>query len=138
MIGYQKSHQNRRVTGDSPHHWLGKGVIVLAILGAIMGGTNPPREEYVHYASGKVADLAKSEMCKESDITNYLGGFGQDLLKTCETGFDLPQSVIKAVINNSTRRQNFVIFSIYTTRVLDYEYQTIGAFGNFLTFGKKS
>ncbi|MGL5058999.1 MAG: DUF4359 domain-containing protein, partial [Microcoleus sp.] len=43
------------------------------------------------------------------------------------------RDTIERLLDNTTHRQNFGVASIYTTELGDKSYQTVGAFGNFVT-----
>ncbi|MEA5495699.1 DUF4359 domain-containing protein [Limnoraphis robusta Tam1] len=117
--------------------FFGKGAIVLAILAGTMYLTNPEREEYLNYASGRLAAEAKENWCKESNVPDLLSGISGSLVDACQSLLTTQRGTIKKYIDNSTQRQNAVLFSIYTTDLVDHRYQTIGVFGNFLTFSSE-
>lgn len=114
--------------------FLGSGAIALAILAGVMGMTNPPRSEYVHYASDALSEELKNSQCKESKVPDFLRDFSGDLVDFCESAIGASRGRIKSYLDNSTKRRNALIFSVYTTELFERRYQTIGAFGNFLTF----
>lgn len=130
-----KDFNSDKATSNSNH--LGKGAIALVILAGVMGFTNPPREEYLSYASGTMATELKQSMCKESRIPEFLGDFAQSLVGACKSVLTSERNTIERLIDNSTHRQNLIIFSIYTTEIVGHKYHTIGAFGNFLTIPAK-
>ena len=115
---------------------LGKGAIFLAILAGNMALTNPPKEEYIEYASGKLSEEIKDNYCQESKAPKILENF--NLSKTfadvCNNLVTSQRPAVRQHLDNATQQQNLVIFSIYTTQLWDHQYQTIGVFGNFLTF----
>lgn len=104
-----------------------KGGIALAGLAVIMGFTNPKQDSYNEYASNRLFTKAEKAICKQF---NY-----------CASGEPpnfIKKTIIKPAINTATQRQNLVIFSIYTTEFPGLRtFQTIGAFGNFLTYSEK-
>lgn len=114
--------------------YLGSGAIALAIGAGVMGFTNPPRSEYIHYASDHLSEEIRKSQCKESKVPEFLQDFAGDLVDACETAIGASRGVIKSSLDNSTKRRNAIIFSLYTTELFGRRYQTIGAFGNFLTF----
>lgn len=124
-------------TSEVRHHF-GKGFIALAIMAGIMGLTNPPRDEYLNYASGLLAAQAKNSVCKESRVPDFLQDFAGSLVDTCQTVVTTQRGLIEAFLDGATHRQNVLVFSIYTTEVGNESYRTIGAFGNFLTFPPSS
>ena len=110
------------------------GAIALTVGATIMGFTNPPRDEYVNYASNKLATEIRESICKESKVPDFLSDFTGDLVKSCEKLIKSQRTTIKELMDNATRRQNLILFSFYTTEFRGNRYQTIGAVGNFLTF----
>ncbi len=116
--------------------YLGKGAILLAILAGTMALTNPPKEEYIEYASGQLSAELKENYCKESEAPEILENF--NLSKTfadvCNNLVSSQRPAVRRHLENTTQRQNLVIFSIYTTQLWNRQYRTIGVFGNFLTF----
>ena len=130
--------QDKKSNGYSkpPLFWgLSKaGAIALTVGATIMGFTNPPRDEYVNYASNKLATEIRESACKESKVPDFLSGITDDYIKHCEKLIKSQRTNIKELMDNATKRQNLILFSLYTTEFLDNRYQTIGAVGNFLTF----
>jgi hypothetical protein len=114
--------------------FLGGGAIALAILAGVMGMTNPPRSEYIHYASDHLSEELKKSQCKESKVPEFLRDLSGDLVDFCETAIGASRGAMKGYLDNSTKRRNALIFSLYTTELFGRRYQTLGAFGNFLTF----
>lgn len=120
--------------------FLGKGAIFLAILAGTMSLTNPSREEYLNYASGRLVTEAKENWCNQSNVPDFLNGISESLVDTCQSLFTNQRDWIKQNINKATERHNAVLFSIYTTDFdfVDKRYRTIGVFGNFLSFSSES
>ncbi|MDJ0554923.1 MAG: DUF4359 domain-containing protein [Microcoleaceae cyanobacterium MO_207.B10] len=114
---------------------LSKTGVIAAVVGAtVMGFTNPPRDEYVNYASNKLASEIKGSVCKESKVPDFLKDFTGELVESCEKLIKSQRTTIKELMDNATKRQNLILFSVYTTEFRGRRYQTIGAVGNFLTF----
>lgn len=110
------------------------GAIALVVVATVMGFTNPPRDEYVNYASNKLASEIKESVCKKSKVPDFLSDFTGELVDSCEKLIKSQRSTIKDLMDNATKRQNLILFSVYTTEFRGRRYQTIGAVGNFLTF----
>ena len=51
---------------------------------------------------------------------------------------DFAAGTIESLLDNTTQRQNLGVVSIYTTEVGKKSYQTVGAFGNFVTLPPSS
>jgi hypothetical protein len=117
--------------------YLGKGAILLTILAGTMAFTNPKREEYINYASDQLSAEIKKSICKESQVPEFLKGLSDTLVNTCNTLVSTQRNLIKDTVDKSTTRQNAILFSVYTTEIAGYKYQTLGGFGNFITFPTK-
>ncbi|MGL5081059.1 MAG: DUF4359 domain-containing protein [Microcoleaceae cyanobacterium] len=113
---------------------LGKGAILLAILAGTMALTNPSRASYLSYAYSKLSQEVKQNWCQESEIPEFLKNFSKSIVNFCNSVVTDQRTTIEGYLDKSTKRQNAVLFSVYTSDVLDKRYRTIGAFGNFLTF----
>lgn len=100
----------------------GKGAIALAILSVFLGVTNPKEQDYLDYASEKLVDQAREAICKD---TGYCGRGEPPILVT--------NLIIKPFIQASTKRQDLVLFSIYTTEVPGNTFKAIGVLGSFIT-----
>lgn len=116
--------------------YLGKGAILLAILAGTMALTNPPKEDYIEYASGQLSEEVKENYCKESEAPKILENFNlsETFADVCKNLITSQRPAIRRHLDNATQQQNVVIFSIYTTQLWEHQYRTIGVFGNFLTF----
>ena len=125
------------IQSKSSSGYIGKGAILLTILAGTMAFTNPPREEYLNYASDQLSTEIKKSICQESQVPEFLKGLSNTLVNTCNSLVSTQRNLIKDTIDKSTTRQNTVLFSVYTTEIAGYKYQTLGGFGNFLTFPTK-
>ena len=98
---------------------LGTGAIALFILGGAMLITNPKQDEYVNYASVTLIEQIQKEC--QGDLCGFINPL-----------IALGKPAIKPALDLSTKRQNFVLFSIYTTELPGKTYKTLGLFGNFI------
>ena len=99
---------------------------VLGSLGAIAGilaFTNPTQEVY---AENLVWEI-KENCNKQTQLSPIAQA-------RCYSITPLPPSTIKPVIGIYTRRQNYHLFSIYTTDMWGMKNQAIGLGGHFLKF----
>lgn len=128
--------KNKRGYSKTPGFWglSTAGAMALTVVATVMGFTNPPRDEYVNYASNKLASEIKQSICKESKVPDFLSDFAGELVESCEKLMKSQRTTIKSLMDNATQRQNLILFSVYTTEFRGRRYQTIGAVGNFLTF----
>jgi hypothetical protein len=111
------------------------GGITLAALGVIMAIANPEQNAYDDYATGKISGYLKEKVCPE--LPQILG----DTLKNqCKNIADSGRALLKPGITQTSKRQNFLFFSIYTTDLSlppilpNYHIETIGIFNNFITY----
>jgi Domain of unknown function (DUF4359) len=111
---------------------MNKLVIALVGLGAIaagMGFTNPQKEQFLDYASTKLATEAKDAACKPQNSSD----FNSLIVNACKSGIDLQKDLLKVAIDSGTKQENMLLFSIYTTEFPGKKYKTVGIFGNFFT-----
>ncbi|MGF1522397.1 MAG: DUF4359 domain-containing protein [Leptolyngbyaceae cyanobacterium] len=100
--------------------------------------TNPGKPAYTNYASERLPEELK-QGCSELKEDIWVGSVFKlptgDLCKSLVGGADLVgRSAIKLIIERSTERQNFGIFSIYTTTVPGRTVKTVGIGRRFITF----
>jgi hypothetical protein len=112
---------------------VGKVAIALMLLATGMGFTNPARDKYLTYASGTLEKELESTVCKDSRVPKALSGVTDTLIGSCKNLLTSQRGTIESLLDNTTQRQNFGVASIYTTEVGGKSYQTVGAFGNFVT-----
>jgi hypothetical protein len=115
---------------------MNKLVIALVGLGAIaaaMGFTNPQKEQYLDYASAKLATDVKDVVCKPQNPPELLKDLNSLIANACKSGVDLQKDLVKVAIDSGTRQENMLLFSIYTTEFPGKKYKTVGIFGNFFT-----
>ena len=112
---------------------VGKVAIALTLLDAGMAFTNPARDKYLTYASTKLETELESTVCKDSRIPQALSGITDSLIGSCKNLVTSQRSTIESLLDNTTQRQNLGVVSIYTTELGKKSYQTIGAFGNFVS-----
>jgi Domain of unknown function (DUF4359) len=112
---------------------VGKVAIALTLLAAGMAFTNPARDKYLTYASGKLQTELETTVCKDSRIPKALSGVTDTLIGSCKNLLTSQRSTIEQLLDNTTQRQNLGVVSIYTTELGQKSYQTVGAFGNFVS-----
>ncbi len=123
------------------------GVAGLVALGWVMVKTNPTQAEYEEYATQRLTKYLKTNVCKKTPT------FLENLIRfNCKQIIDSAKPQIREIIAASTKRQDFVIFSIYRTdlqlkslipaakldsvlpSVPGYQFETLGAFDQFYTY----
>jgi hypothetical protein len=111
---------------------VGKVAIALTLVAAGMAFTNPARDKYLTYASGKLETELENTVCKDSRVPKALSGVTDTLIGSCKNLLTSQRSTIEQLLDNTTQRQNFGVASIYTTELGKKSYQTVGVFGNFV------
>jgi hypothetical protein len=111
--------------------------ITLISFGGVMAVTNPGQVAYEEYATGRLTTYLKEDVCMQ------IGGLGdlQSVVQSqCKNLVDTGRPQLQQVITQTTKRQNFLLFSIYQTElalpspVPSYQFETIGVFQNFYTY----
>ncbi|PSB03377.1 DUF4359 domain-containing protein [Merismopedia glauca] len=121
-----------------------KGLVAIALvgLGLVMVVTNPSSDRYADYAVTQIQD-SQNSICPSN-----ISIFGTSLQNECKSFINNNSNQIKQVILQTSDRQNILLFSIYKTDLSvsklipnipsnvapGYEFETIGAFGHFLTY----
>jgi Domain of unknown function (DUF4359) len=107
----------------------------LAALGVTMAKTNPSQVEYEEYAVQRLSKYLKTDVCKKT--TNII----ENLIRfNCDQLIDSANPQIQEIIARTTKRQNYIIFSIYRTNlkisswIPSYKFETVGAFDQFYTY----
>lgn len=99
------------------------GAVVVA---GVMAFSNPSKERYVEYATEQFSETGKNSFCSgEMPITAQ---------QSCKFVLSQGKGVVKSLVENSTKQQNFVLFSLYVTDLPNQKMTTLGAFGNFYMF----
>jgi hypothetical protein len=115
------------------------GLIALAGLGGAMAITNPSQKAYEEYAIKQLTSYLKQNVCTQAPET-----LGKVLQHQCYTIVDLGRPQIKELIALRTKRQNFLLFSIYRTELSvpsplpSYHFETVGAFQKFYVYEAES
>jgi hypothetical protein len=117
---------------------VGKVAIALTVLAAGMGFTNPGRDKYLTYASGTLEKELETTVCKDSRVPQALSGVAETLIGSCKNLLTSQRDTIERLLDNTTQRQNLGVVSIYTTELGKKSYQTVGAFGSFVTLPPSS
>jgi hypothetical protein len=114
---------------------LGFTGIILIGLGGLMAITNPGKQDYQQYASETINSRLKQQVCDEN--SQQMGSW---LQSHCHTLVDTASPHLAQVIDRQTKRQNFLLFSIYQTDfsgpepLPNYHFATVGLFDNFFTY----
>ncbi|MBE9049797.1 DUF4359 domain-containing protein [Nostocales cyanobacterium LEGE 11386] len=111
------------------------GAAGLATLGVTMAKTNPSQAEYEEYAAQRLTEYLKKDVCKKTT------SFWENLIHSkCEQLVDTANPHMREILALTTQKQDFMIFSIYSTDlklsswIPAYRFETVGAFNNFYTY----
>lgn len=105
------------------------GIIVLLI---VLTVTNPGANKYELYASRQLISYFKNELCSQATET-------KEIQSTCRIFIDTIRPQIKIILTKNTRKQNFLLFSLYYTDfslspvVPEYNFTTLGIVDRFFT-----
>lgn len=110
------------------------GIIAIGI-GAIAFLTNPGEQKYQQYADAALKTQLKDKVCTQvsQDLGVWLEGQCHILVNTASP-------YLAEVLRRQTKRQNFLLFSIYQADLplppplTNYHLATIGVLGNFYTY----
>ncbi len=109
--------------------------IAIASLGIILLLTNPGQKAYEQYATQTLNVYLKKNVCTKlpAEISTFLQSH-------CHSLVDTIRPKLAQVIASQTKRQNFILFSIYQTdlsipaNLPDYQVKTIGVFRHFYIY----
>jgi hypothetical protein len=111
------------------------GGVMLAAVGGFMTITNPAPQDYEQYATEELTTYLKDNVCTQAPPD-----FGEVLRSYCKSMVDTGRPKIEQIIALQTRRQNFLLFSIYQTElsmpspVPSYQFETLGMLHKFYTY----
>ncbi|WP_265262547.1 DUF4359 domain-containing protein [Spirulina subsalsa] len=127
----------------------GSAIALIALVG-VFAVTNPSKEAYLNYASEKFVREIKESACQQNvvdriptGVNNLLRDLGLEntgnrLQQLCQdsltAGGDRFKPFLKDFVQQSTTQQNFQVFSLYHTEILDQKVTTLALLGNFITF----
>ncbi|MEA5580033.1 DUF4359 domain-containing protein [Nodularia harveyana UHCC-0300] len=114
---------------------LGSTALGLAAFGVAMATTNPSQAEYEEYATQRLTEYLKEDVCSKTQ--NFL----ESLIKSqCDNLVDQASPQIREILSRSTEKQNYVIFTIYKTElklsslIPGYKFETVGGLNQFYTY----
>lgn len=112
------------------------GIAGIGALAAVLIVTNPNQDRYNTFAAETLQDEAHSAFCQAKELDNWLGDLGKALGDICETAIEqgriINQDDLEAFIEDNTYRQNFWVFSFYTTQIPAVRVKTLGIFNRFI------
>jgi len=111
------------------------GVAALAALGVAMAMSNPGQTAYEEYAVQRLTEYLKGDVCHKAPKV-----FANFLQRNCGVLVDSSRPQLQKIVAESTNRQNFIFFSIYSTDLAvnplipSYHFETLAAWQNFYTY----
>lgn len=111
------------------------GLIALIVIAGGFFVTNPEKPTYVDYASVRFADATKDAICRSPQLPAWAQPIAASAQEICRgavtTGTNFGREPLQNFLTSTTQRQNFLLFSLYTTEFPGYQVKTIGVLGNF-------
>jgi Domain of unknown function (DUF4359) len=117
-----KSRSPRKMT-----QWLGCGI--LCGLSIVLAANNPRQEYYTEFATQTVSKFLIRDLCRANDKTPKL--FDTVIKDGCQAFMQQGKTEIHAFIAHNTERQNFILFSLYTTEFPIRPLRVLGIFNQF-------
>ncbi|ESA35915.1 hypothetical protein N836_10320 [Leptolyngbya sp. Heron Island J] len=112
------------------------GVAGLGALATVLIATNPDQEQYNTFAAETLQNEARAAFCQAEELDSWLGDLGKALGDICETAIEqgtlIGEDDLKGFIEDNTERQNFGVFSLYTTQIPSIRVRILGIFNRFI------
>ncbi|MEO0430274.1 MAG: DUF4359 domain-containing protein [Cyanobacteria bacterium J06656_5] len=112
------------------------GVAGVGALAAVLIATNPSQDRYNMFAAETLQNEVRSSFCQAKELDSWLGDLGKALGDICETAIEQGSLVgeedLKNFIEDNTQRQNFGVFSLYTTQIPAVRVRILGVFNRFI------
>ncbi len=112
------------------------GMAGLGALAAVLIITNPSQDRYNTFAVETLQNEVRSSFCQTKDLDSWLGDLGGVLGDICENaiaqGRIIGEEDLKEFIQDNTQRQNYWVFSLYTTQIPAVRVRTLGIFNRFI------
>lgn len=117
------------------------GIAGLGALAAVLIVTNPNQDSYNTFAADTLRNEVRSSFCQAQELDNILGSLGKALGNICEAALEegslIGEDDLNNFIEDNTQRQNFWLFSLYTTEIPAVQVRTLGIFNRFIPFQQK-
>lgn len=117
-----KSHLPLKMT-----QWVGYSAAIGLSMTLIM--TNPRQEHYTEFATRTVSRFLIRDLCRANDHTPKL--FNDFIKNSCQAFMERGETEIRSFIAHNTERQDFFLFSLYTTEFPIRPLRVIGIFNQF-------
>jgi Domain of unknown function (DUF4359) len=107
--------------------WVGCGI--LCGLSVALAANNPRQEYYTDFATQTVSKFLIRDLCQANDQAPKL--FDTMIKDGCQAFMQQGETEIRAFIAHNTERQNFILFSLYTTEFPIRPLRVLGIFNHF-------
>jgi hypothetical protein len=107
--------------------WVGYAAIFG--LSIVLAATNPKQTIYTEFATQTVSRLLIQDLCRVNDRTPKL--FDTMIKDGCQAFMQQGKTEIRAFIAHNTERQDFLLFSLYTTEFPIRPLRVLGIFNHF-------
>jgi Domain of unknown function (DUF4359) len=97
--------------------------MVFGIFASFMAATNPSKEDYLQ----RIVQRLPEEICTHEQLP-------PEFKTACDRAVPWVSGAISPLLARATRRQNYLLFSIYITELGCLKYHSIGLGSQFLQF----
>ncbi len=107
------------------------GGSLFLIFGVLLFFTNPSQKKYEEFAAEQLIKYAKENVCiaKSENIEEAIKS------QVCNLMIDTGKSQVPNLIEKTTQKRNYLLFSIYETNLYIYNFETIGILNQFFVIG---
>jgi hypothetical protein len=106
------------------------GIIFLG-LGGLLMLTNPSQQQYEEFATEQLVIQMKEKVC-QSNSSNLGEAIKSQI---CNLMLDTGKKQIPKLIGETTQRHNYLLLSVYETKLYLYSVETLGIFNHFYIIG---
>lgn len=110
------------------------GGSLFLIVSIILFFTNPPQKKYEEFAAEQLIKYAKENVCLAKSENIQEAVKSQVCILMIETG----KNQIPKLIEKTTQKRNYLLFSVYETNLYVYNFETIGILNQFFVIGFNS
>lgn len=107
---------------------------LVAVSGIALALTNPGQAAYDEFATQKITDFVLQDVCQTPQSGALPDILGSVLSEGCRAIATSRRAEIKSFVANNTQRQNFILFSLYTTELPTRSVKTVGIFNQFFIY----
>lgn len=112
------------------------GMVGIGTLAVVLMATNPSQDRYNTFAAETLQNEVRSSFCQAKELDSWLGELGKALGDICTTAVEqgrlISQDDLAEFIEDNTQRQNFGLFSLYTTKIPAVRVKSLGIFNRFI------